>query len=178
MKTRAVFFDRDGTVIKIIHRPDHPKKFTAPFTMDELDYVSDVNKVFRELRRARILTIIVTNQPDYHKGHVDRKTWKEIHDEVLATVNPDDCFMCKHLAEWKCSCRKPLPGMLLAAAYLWDIDLSKSFMIGDTSNDMLAGKAAGCKTFLIRWPYNLDVEADYIMPDLITVAHTIKSELY
>ncbi len=178
---KAAFLDRDGTLIKAItNHPEYPGRPTAPWTIDELEFVPNLRESILALKEAGDLTIIVTNQPDFHKKHLDRKTWQEIQDRVLSRVDPDDCFMCKHLADWKCSCRKPLPGMLFAAAYGWDIDLSKSFMIGDTEADMGAGKAAGCKTILIRWPYNIHVDkklgADDSVPNLLFAAKMIASQ--
>ncbi len=169
-----MFLDRDGVLVEAVTtHPEYPDRPTAPWKMEELKFVPDVQEAVTALKEAGYLTIIITNQPDFHKKHVDRKTWKEIHEEILSVVSPDDCFACKHLAEWKCSCRKPLPGMIYAAAYMHEIDLSKSFMVGDTEADMGAGRAAGCKNVLIRWPYNQYVEADFKMTDLMSAAQLI-----
>lgn len=175
---KAAFLDRDGTLIKAItNRVEYPGRPTAPWTMAELEFVPDLLESIAILKEAGYLTIVVTNQPDFHKGHLDWGTWEAIHNEVLVRVDPDDCFVCKHLAAWKCSCRKPLPGMLFAAAYRWDIDLAKSFMIGDTEADMGAGRAAGCQTILIRRPYNTEINksdgADDSVPSLLFAARMI-----
>lgn len=171
---KAAFLDRDGTLIEaVMDHSEYPNRPTAPWKMNELKFVPDVRESIAALKEAGYLTIVITNQPDFNKGHVDKKTWKNIHDDILAETDPDDCFICKHLAEWKCSCRKPLPGMIFAAAHKWEIDLSKSFIVGDTAADTGAGKAAGCKTILIRWPYNEGVPADYSAMNLWDAAQLI-----
>lgn len=179
-KRKAVFLDRDGTLINAVtNRSWLPNKpITAPFSIKELEFVPCAREAVDLFKAAGYVTIIITNQPDVANGYVTGEEWDKIHQAVLREICPDDCFMCRHPSDHPCELKKPKPGMILAAADKWGIDLTSSFMIGDTSADTLAGKAAGCKTILLRWPYNLTVEADYIMPDLISAAHMIASRLY
>lgn len=172
LKRKAAFLDRDGTLIKaVLNRPWLPEKpVTAPFKYSELEFVPEARKAVEMLKEAGYFTIIVTNQPDVANGYMTKEEWDKIHQAVLDETKPDDCFMCRHRPEDNCPFRKPSPMMLLAAADKWGIDLKSSFMIGDTDSDTLAGKAAGCKEVLIRWPYNEHVEAKFKVPSLMSAA--------
>jgi D-glycero-D-manno-heptose 1,7-bisphosphate phosphatase len=86
----------------------------------------------------------------------------------------DDVFVCFETRYDDCECRKPKPGMILAAAKKWDIDFSRSYMIGDTASDTGAAKAAGVKSILIRASYNKDVASDYAAWSLREAAFLIK----
>ena len=175
MARRAVFFDRDGTLIKIVHRPEDPKKqLTAPFVWSELEFVPEADKVLRWCGDNGFLRIMITNQPDVALGHLPSDTWQQIHNTVIGWLSLDDYFMCRHRSEDNCSFKKPSPMMLLAAADKWDIDLSQSYMVGDTDKDAGAGKAAGCTTILIDRFYNTGVEADIHVPNLEDVVKYIR----
>ncbi len=153
---RAVFLDRDGTLIKAIYRPDLAKKITAPFVRDELEFMPHYKEVLDFLQERSFIRIMVTNQPDVALGYMSQIAWNTIHSEVLATLKLDDYYMCRHTTMDNCPCKKPSPLMLKVAACKWGIDLSRSYMVGDTRSDMETGKAAGCQTVLIRTPYNKD----------------------
>jgi len=163
---KAVFLDRDGTLIKIIPRPDFEKKLTAPFKFEELEFMpySHSLGIMEDLKVLGFLSIIVTNQPDVANGFMTEDEWEKIHNTVIERLRPDDFFMCRHRTMKECAFKKPSPLMLLAAADKWGIDLSASYMVGDTHKDMEAGKAAGCTTILLETSYNSGTEADYKTP--------------
>ncbi len=173
-KRKAVFLDRDGTLIDIIHRPDFKKKHTAPFTYDELRFVPKVKEVLEFLKDKGFMRIMITNQPDVANGYMTESEWHRIHCEVLDTLRPDDFYMCRHTSDANCLFKKPSYFMLLAAADKWGIDLSQSYMVGDTSADMDAGKAAGCKTVLIRTSYNADTQGDFEITKLTDLFELFK----
>lgn len=170
---RAIFLDRDGTLIRIIHRPDFHKIITAPFKYEELVFVPDVHEALEMFKRAGFLRIMITNQPDVANGYMSQEEWQKIHDKVISTLDLDDFRMCQHASDSGCQCHKPSPWMLLSTARQKGIDLGKSFMIGDTSADMEAGRAAGCKTVLIDAFYNKDVQSDVRFKDLWMAALVI-----
>ena len=157
---RAVFLDRDGTLIESIHRPGfpenspHKKEITAPFKEDELKLTPDVYFALSRLKEARFLRIMVTNQPDVAHGYMGYGVWRKIQKKVVDTLGLDDVFMCRHRAEDNCPFKKPSPLMLQSAADKWGIDLSQSWMIGDTDIDMQTGRAAGCRVVLVDHFYN------------------------
>lgn len=160
-RKRAVFLDRDGTLIEAVHRPDFNKIITAPFTYDELRFMPKAWQVLEFLKTKGFMRIMVTNQPDVANSYMTELEWHRIHCKVLDMLRPDDFFMCRCASDDDCPFKKPSPMMLWAAADKWGIDLNQSYMVGDTSADMDAGEAAGCKTVLIRTFYNSDTQGDY-----------------
>lgn len=178
-KRKAVFLDRDGTLIKAVHRPNFPenspdkKEITAPFKEDELIFVPHVLEALGMLKRAGFLRIMVTNQPDVAHGYMDEGEWQRIQGTIVDTLDLDDVFMCRHRQEDNCPFKKPSALMLQSAADKWGIDLSKSFMVGDTDADMKTGKLAGCGTVLVNTFYNSDVESDVRTTNLLVAAKVI-----
>ena len=173
-QNRAIFLDRDGTVIRAVSRPEIGKHATAwaPWYLNELNFEPHLGEALRILRGFGYLIIIITNQPDVAYGNIKKKRWRKIHQAVLDEIRPDDCYVCPHTRSAHCLCKKPKPGMLFEAASHWAINLRKSFMIGDTENDMIAGKHARCKTILLRRPYNRENReanwyADYVVNGLL-----------
>lgn len=156
-KQKAVFLDRDGTINRY-------KGFLR--SVNEFELIPGVAEAIKKINSSGYLTIVVTNQPVIARGEV---TWDEL-DEIHRKLETqlgfkgayiDGLYFCPHhphrgyegeVEELKidCDCRKPKPGMLLKAAADFNIDLSKSFMVGDSENDVKAGIAAGCKTILVN----------------------------
>jgi len=149
---KAVFIDKDGTLI-----PDHPynvdcnKILIDRPSIDALKYLSDLNYKL----------IIVTNQSGIARGLFTEAQLLKVRDHILDLLSIyriiiHGFYFCPHLPSGiipeysiDCDCRKPRPGMLFQAAADHKIDLSNSWMIGDKLSDVLAGRAAGCKTMLI-----------------------------
>ncbi len=177
MKNRAIFLDRDGTLNEaVVNRPDLPEKpVTAPFLFKELRFVPRLQESLEIMRGAGFRLIVITNQPDVANGYMTQREWEKIHYAVMNEVEPDDWMACRHRSVDKCKYKKPSPEMILAMAEKWDVDLKKSYMVGDTSNDTIAGKAAGCQTILIRWPYNEGVGADFVVANLLKAAELVAS---
>lgn len=151
-KQRAVFLDRDGTINKYVGFLNR---------IDDFALLEDVSEAIRKINDSGYLAIVVTNQPVVARGEVTVDELREIHNKMETLLGQDgayvdDIFYCPHhphcgyegeVKELKidCACRKPKPGMLLAAAAKYNIDLQRSWMIGDGDNDMQAGMTAGCK---------------------------------
>ena len=106
------------------------------------------------MRAAGLRLVVVTNQPDVATGIQRREVVDAMHDHVRQVLAVDDIRVCFHVDEDGCECRKPKPGMLVEAAAAHDLALSDSVMVGDRWRDIEAGKAAGCKTVLIRSAYD------------------------
>lgn len=143
---RAVFLDRDGVINQVIMRHGRPGAPTSP---EELVILPGVAQAIGALRRAHFRTIIVTNQPDVAVGRLAREQVEAIHAAILRALPIDGVKTCYHADRDGCACRKPKPGMLLEAAREWELDLARSFMVGDRWRDTGAGKAAGCTTILV-----------------------------
>jgi D-glycero-D-manno-heptose 1,7-bisphosphate phosphatase len=143
---RAVFLDRDGVINRAIIRDGMP---ASPRSISELEVLPGVAEALDEFRAAGFVQIVVTNQPDVARGWMARETLDAIHRVLLAQLPIEEIVVCIHDDADHCPCRKPRPGMLCEAAGRWGIDLSRSIMVGDRWRDISAGRAAGCRTFLI-----------------------------
>ena len=149
-KRGAAFIDRDGTInaeVNYLHEPD--KAVILPGVAEALDLI----------HAHGYLAVVVTNQAGIAKGMYGEADMRAVHDrirELLAPAAFDALYFCPHHPKFtgECSCRKPLPGMLFRAAKELDIDLARSFMVGDRVSDLGAGLAAGCaRNYLVRTGY-------------------------
>lgn len=156
---RAVFLDRDGVLNRAVSRAGKP---FVPSSLAELEILPGVPEALAKLRTADFLLIIVTNQPDVRRGLISLESVESIHTFMREHFPLDEIRVCYHVNEDRCACRKPLPGMIYAAAVEREIDLSRSYMVGDRWRDVGAGTAAGCTTILV----NKHPEATYLEPDL------------
>jgi D-glycero-D-manno-heptose 1,7-bisphosphate phosphatase len=142
---RAVFLDRDGSLIEDSGYPRDP---------DRVHLLPGVAETLRELEHRGFLLILVSNQSGIGRGLVTPAEAAAVHArlvELLARAGArlHAAYYCPHTPDEGCLCRKPAPGMLLQAAKEWDIDLSRSFFVGDKPSDIEAGKATGCFTILL-----------------------------
>lgn len=177
-KKQAVFLDRDGVINALVDRGDDlvvqgkKVRFTAPWTWDEFRIKDGVVSALQAMGVAGFLRIIVTNQPDITYGTMMRAE----HDRIMAEVKKlplEDIFICVHGRYDSCLCKKPRPGMITAAVQKWNIDLARSYLIGDTASDVGAGRAAACPVILIDSPQNQTLTADYRVADLAEAARLI-----
>lgn len=155
-KQKAIFMDRDGTINKYVGYLRN---------IGEFELLDNVGAAIRKINDSGYLAIVVTNQPVIARGEVTEDELQEIHNKMETLLGKEGAYLdgiyyCPHhpdkgfageieALKINCACRKPKPGMLLQAAKDFNIDLEKSWMIGDSENDMLAGQNAGCKTALI-----------------------------
>lgn len=178
-----MFFDRDGVIFHPVIKEERMRNqketglVRAPFSYEEFQkaggVVSAADEVLRAVREAGFLAILVTNQPDVGYGHLSREEWERIH--THATSLPfDDVYVCFHGRDDGCECKKPKPGMLLAAAKKWNIDLTQSYFVGDTESDTGAAYAAGCKSILVHAWYNAAVESDFRISHLYDVVKIVQ----
>jgi len=146
----AVFLDRDGVVNRAIHRDG---RSYAPTAVEDFEIFPFAADSIQSLKSAGYRVIVVTNQPDVGAGKTPRQVVQQMHQQLRSELPVDDVYACFHTREDHCSCRKPQPGMLLAAAEKWSIDLSGSVMVGDRWSDVEAGRQAGCKTIFVDYQY-------------------------
>lgn len=176
-KQKAIFLDRDGTINKYVG-----------FLRDinEFELIDGVNEAIKKINVSGYLAIVITNQPVIARGEVTYEELNEIHNKMETLLGNqgaylDAIYYCPHHPDsgfdgevkelkFDCDCRKPKPGLLLKAAEELNIDLSKSWMIGDSKNDIMAGKNAGCKTALIG---NEDYKQDITVDSLLTFVNEI-----
>src|SRR2546426_3055063 len=137
---RAVFLDRDGVLNRLVARNGQS---VSPRRLAEFALLPGVRPAVAALRRASLLVIVVTNQPDVARGALTPAELERMHDRLLKTVPIDAIYACPHDEPDSCACRKPNPGLLRRASLDWNIHLETSFLVGDTWKDIAAGKAAG-----------------------------------
>ncbi|HLI09223.1 MAG TPA: HAD family hydrolase [Ktedonobacteraceae bacterium] len=152
MKRRAVFLDRDGTLVYPRHYPSHPK---------ELRLYENIGPGLRRLQKAGFRLVVITNQAGIARGYFTESDLHFMHRYLSSEltrlgVQLDAIYYCPHHPEGvirelalRCQCRKPAPGMLLAASADLDIDLTRSWFVGDILDDVEAGHRAGCRSILV-----------------------------
>jgi D-sedoheptulose 7-phosphate isomerase len=146
----AVFLDRDGVLNRAVVRDGKP--FT-PSGLEELELLPDVGSSLRDLKAHGFALYVITNQPDVARGAHTRESVEALHQTLASSLPIDDIFVCYHDDNDHCACRKPKPGLLFEAQRKHNIDLERSFMVGDRWRDIDAGHNAGCKTVLIDYGY-------------------------
>ena len=147
---RAVFLDRDGVLTVPEFRDG---RSFAPRRLEDFRIFEDAPESLRRLKAAGFLLVVVTNQPDVGHGLVERSVIEAMHCRLGEALPVDAIEACYHRPGDGCDCRKPKPGMLRRAAARLDIDLRRSFMIGDRGSDVAAGRAVGCTTIFIDLGY-------------------------
>lgn len=151
-RQKAIFLDRDGTINKMVGFVTRPEQF---------ELLPDVAKAIKAINKSGYLAIVITNQPVIARGDCTFEQLQTIHNKMETELGKEGAFVdaiyvCPHHTdkgfsgerpEYKCDCdcRKPKPGLLLQAAKDFNIDLSQSYMIGDSDRDVKAGKNAGVK---------------------------------
>jgi D-glycero-D-manno-heptose 1,7-bisphosphate phosphatase len=178
---RAVFLDKDGTLVE-----------NVPYNVDpvQIRLVPGAARALRKLSAAGYRIVVVSNQSGVARGLFDVSSLSDVERklrELLSRegVSLDGFYFCPHLpdgsvAEYAivCDCRKPAPGMLLRAADDLGVDLRRSWMIGDILDDVEAGRAAGCRTILVRAGSETAVgsptpQTDRVARDLASAAEAI-----
>lgn len=166
MVARAVFIDRDGVINENSMRDGRP---VAPTRLEDFRFLPGVGPALQRLKAAGFKLVVVTNQPDIATGRTPRHVVEAMHEQVRRHLPVDDIKVCMHVDADNCDCRKPKPGMLHAAAAEHGIDLGSSYMIGDRTGDVRAGRAAGCRTILVDCGQShalAGAESDMVAPSL------------
>jgi D-glycero-D-manno-heptose 1,7-bisphosphate phosphatase len=174
-KSHAVFFDKDGTLVKDVPYNVNP---------DLIELTTGARETVQKLKAAGFKLFVVSNQSGVARGFFAEKdlekVWRKINE--LCETDFDGFYFCPHLPEGKiaeygfsCDCRKPEAGMILQAAREHDLDLPNSWLVGDSSKDAAAGRRAGCRTILLATEANAD--ADFTIENLNEVWQIILKNL-
>jgi D-glycero-D-manno-heptose 1,7-bisphosphate phosphatase len=174
----AVFLDRDGVLNDLVPDPDSGVP-ESPLQIGQVRLMPGAVAAAESLARAGYVLVCVSNQPAAAKGKVSVSQLLAVHEQVITLLRREGLT----LAAWRlclhhidgvvpelcgpCACRKPEPGMLLDLAAALNIDLARSWMVGDTDADMQAGKAVGCRTMLIRHPGSIHKRLQVLQADLV-----------
>ncbi len=165
---RAVFLDRDGVLNEAVVRDGRP---FPPRTPEEVVVFPGVAGACQALRERGYVLVVVTNQPDVARGLQSASGVAAINALLRQSISVDAVYVCHHDNDDGCPCRKPKPGMLLAAGRDLNLDLNQSFMVGDRWSDIAAGQGAGCRTVYIDYGYQ---EQGALAPDHV-VANPVEA---
>jgi len=170
---RAVFLDRDGTLIEevdFLSRVEDMRLFT--YTFESL----------KALKDAGYLLLVVTNQSGIGRGLYTEADMHAIHEEINAQLEGmiDGFYFCPHLPDESCVCRKPSTGMIDSALASFDIDVANSWIVGDKNLDRELGQNAGAGAILVRTGYGVEHEkvfgySDNVVDDLSKAVELILS---
>ena len=173
---RAIFFDRDGTIIYDLGYPRDPERVRL---------LPGAGEALLELQRQGFLLVLVSNQSGVGRGMLTQEDVEQVHRQVMAClaehgVYLDGAYYCFHAPWEECDCRKPSPWLLLRAAEELDINLARSFMVGDKASDIQAGRRAGCRTIwlttnTLSGPFN--PAPDHVAANWSEVAQYILSHI-
>ena len=172
----AVFLDRDGVLNWSVMRNGKP---CPPASLGELELIPGAVDSLKKLVRAGYLLIGVTNQPDVARGTQSREAVEAINSYIKAELPVTAIFTCYHDNQDECSCRKPKPGLIIQGAQEYDIDLSRSWMVGDRWKDISAGQTAGLRTVFVDYHYKETYHgsaADFIIEDMAVLAEIILNQ--
>jgi D-glycero-D-manno-heptose 1,7-bisphosphate phosphatase len=175
MTNRALFIDRDGTLVHPRHYPSRP---------EDLVLYDGIGARLQAIQQAGFKLVVITNQSGIARGYFSEDDLAAMHahlrDALAAhSVWIDAIYYCPHHVDGsiprlavRCNCRKPQPGMLLQAAGELSIDLTRSWFLGDILDDVEAGNRAGCRTILVDIgseppPTNSLRSPDYVAPDTV-----------
>ncbi len=171
--TAAVFFDRDGTLMQDADYCDDPANVKV--------FEGAANAI-RQLKGQGFKIVVVTNQSGIGRGYMTEEDYRAVAREFESQLGShliDATYFCPHFPEDSCACRKPEPGMLLQAAEEHQIDLTKSYLVGDKNSDIECGQRAGTKTILVQTGYGRSVDQDRpdaVVPDVKSAAALILKE--
>lgn len=151
MAKKALFLDRDGTIIIDRNYPDDP---------DEVTFIRGVPDSLREAQKEYLL-IVISNQSGVGRGFITQEQFEKVDQQFRKLLKSKKIhvagfYYCIHAPEEDCDCRKPKPNMILKAAEELDVNLSESIMIGDKKSDVEAGLRAGCRAIQVQGDENLN----------------------
>lgn len=170
---RGAFLDRDG----VINRKPAEGEYVTRW--EEMEILPGVPDAIALLTQAGYCVLAVSNQRCVAKGLLKVSELESMHERLCKVLEDKGAhitriYYCPHDNHPPCGCRKPAPGMLLAAAREHGIDLRNSWMFGDSDVDMQAGRSAGCRTIRIGDNYGKNTSnADRFAPTLLEAVHQI-----
>lgn len=160
---RAVFFDRDGTLMEEAHYPKHPSQVRA---------IPGVAHALEALRRAGWLRVVITNQSGIGRGYLTVEDYESVNAELFRQIDHtiDAAYFCPDPPGRPSSCRKPATGMVEQAVRDHGIDLPGSWFVGDKDVDIECGRNAGCRTILVLTGYgeqHRNCQPEFVFPSVV-----------
>lgn len=160
MRRKAVFLDRDGTIIHDVGYPKDP---------NQVELLPGIIEALKILMGFDYKLILISNQSGIGRGIITVEEMNQVNAKLISILKEHEIYLsgiyyCPHTPEEQCHCRKPNPKMILNAAKELKINLSLSIMVGDKLSDIEAGRRAGCKAILLQ---NDNLEEWDITPDFV-----------
>ena len=168
---KAIFFDRDGVLNELIARDGG---YYSPQKTSDLILSDTAKETINKLKKLNFLSIVVSNQPDISRGKLKKIELDQMTKLLFNSLLVDDVFYCTHDDIDNCNCRKPLSGLLIAAKQKWKINLSKSYMVGDTWKDGESAKKVNLKFILLSRDYNLNYNCSNRINNLLDIIKFIE----
>jgi len=161
-RARAVFLDRDGVLMEDAHYCGDPA---------EVRVFPGVSDALRRLKNAGFLAIVITNQSGIGRGLITQEQYEAVQAEFLRQIGPgliDAVYFCPDPPGVRSTRRKPEPGMVLEAAEAFQVDLPKSYFVGDKAADIECGRRAGTRTVLVLTGYGAEQQCvpDFTASDI------------
>ena len=171
---RAVFLDRDGVINRKLPENAYVRD------PSEFEFLPGAREALSIMRGLGFLLVITTNQRGIARGFMTDNDLEAVHGHMIAelqrnNIELDRVYYCPHDVHEQCGCRKPEPGMILAACNDLHVDVARSYMVGDSASDVAAGRKAGTRT--VRIGQIADSDADMTFPDLLHFALFLKESL-
>jgi len=167
----GIFLDRDGVINEVLS--DRAKFVNKP---KDFYLLRGAGEAIRQMNEEGYKVFVVTNQGGIGLGYMKEAALEKVHEKMKSDLSTygasiDDVAYCPHKPHANCSCRKPKPQLILDLAKKHDIDLGKSYMVGDREPDITAGKKAGTATVLVGERDREKAKADMYFPDLLSFSN-------
>ena len=171
--SKAVFLDRDGTIIRDMTYLNDPL---------QIEVFQESYEAIKALNAKGYIVILVTNQSGVARGIVQMENLLKINALIIEDFRKKgavitEAYFCPHPVDGGCQCRKPNAGMLQTAAQKHNIDLKKSWMVGDRMTDVEAGRRAGCRSILLQNETTPPIDPAWVPAEFITLNMLTASQL-
>ena len=185
---KAIFFDRDGVINKEIFR-DNLKKWTAPHSVNEIEFNKNIINVLKKIKKKKFLIFIISNQPDYALGLTSLKNLKNVHNKINTMLFQKSILIKEYFYSFRhkksikknlgppCFDKKPSPFFINKAIKKYNLDLINSWIIGDRQTDIDCGKRAGIKTIGViskNYLFNKKNKPDFSIKNIKQILKIIK----
>ena len=171
---KAIFFDRDGVINKLVARDNG---FFSPRTFDEFYFYEDISICINLLANKGFLIFIISNQPDISRKKMLIQELNKIDTEINKKLHIDEIYYSFDSKAIIGGSKKPSPKMVLKARDKWNIDLSKSYFLGDSLVDIECAKNANVSFILVKREHNQDIEHPYCVDNLNDILKMISNSI-
>ncbi len=175
MLNKAIFFDRDGVLNKLVKRDGG---YYSPLYFKNFQINDEAKSITNDLKKLNYLNIVISNQPEIARNRMKLSELEMMTEHLKKEIFIDDIFYCTHDDNSNCLCRKPKTGLFLDAQKKWNIDLQESFFVGDTWRDLDAGKKMDLKTIILENNCNYDLKCDIKIKKLNDLLSIIQNEFH